>query len=88
MAHIVYRPHPDDPPAQQLIINGIDYSNEVYRDVELIETHPDEPEYSEVGLRVTFAVSRLDLGEDTDVQITDHLPEVAQRVEALKAWSK
>lgn len=58
MAHIVMRPHPERG-AHQIVINGVDYSNEIY----------DFPELAEVGLRVTFALSRLDLGDDADVDV-------------------
>lgn len=87
MAHIILRPHPENGPGTvQLIINGVDYSAEVFRGAELVEVG-DDPQFSEVGLRVTLAVSRLDLGDETDVEVTDHLPEVAERVQALRAWS-
>jgi len=82
MAHIIYRPHPDGPPAMEIIINGHDFSAEIFHGVELVSVG-DDPEFAEVGFRVTFAVSRLDLGGDADVQITDHLPSVAQRVNSL-----
>lgn len=78
MAHIVLRPGEAGLPVMQLIINGNDFSNETFRDLELVEV--GEGEYAEVGFRVTFAVSRLDLGGDEDIVVTDHLPEVAQRV--------
>lgn len=82
MAHIIYRPMTDNPTARQLIINGHDFTNEVFRDVELVEVG-DDPEFSEVGFRVTFGVGRLDLGGDEDVQVTDHLYAVAQRVRSM-----
>lgn len=82
MAHIVLTPHPDNPGATQLVINGIDFSNEAYRDVRLVQVG-DDPRFSWVGFQVTLAVSRLDLGGDVDVQITDHLPDVAQRVHSM-----
>lgn len=78
MAHIILRPKDGPGGELQLVINGIDYSNEVYRGVELVEVGDDE--YAEVGFRVTFVVSRLDLGGDDDIQVTDRFPEVAQRV--------
>jgi len=82
MAHVIYRPSPDGPPAMQLIINGLDFSNEVYADgVELVSVGDDE--FAEVGVKVTFALSRFDLGGDEDVQVTDRLPEVAQLVRSL-----
>lgn len=81
MSHVILRPKTDAPGALQLIINGVDYSNEIYRDFELVEVG-DDPSTSEVGFRVTFAVSRLDLGGDEDVRVTDHFRSVAQRVHA------
>lgn len=82
MAHIIYRPAAEGLPAKQIIINGHDFSHEIFDGVELVEVGED-PEMSEVGLRVTFAVSRLDLGGDEDVQVTDHLRSVAQRVRSM-----
>ena len=81
MAHIIYRPADGDSLARQVIINGHDFSNEVYRDMELVEVGEDD--YAEVGLRVTFVVSRLDLGGDQDVEITDHFPAVATAVRSM-----
>lgn len=81
MAHIIYRPSDVDPTARQLVINGHDFSMETFRGVELVEVGEDQ--FAEVGLRVTFVVSRLDLGGDEDVQVTDHLPSVAQRVRSM-----
>jgi hypothetical protein len=80
MAHIELRGQPGG--GQQIIINGIDFSREVFRGVELVEVG-DSPEFAEVGLRITLAVSRLDLDAEADVKITDHLPEVAQRVRSM-----
>lgn len=83
MAHIVYRRSMGGL-ARQIIINGVDYSHEVYAEpVELVEVGDNET--AEVGLRVTFAVSRLDLETDQDIQVTDHFPEVAQRVRSIAA---
>lgn len=81
MAHIIYRPAADGSIARQLIINGHDFSNETFRGVELVEVGEDE--FAEVGFCVTFAVSRLDLGGDEDVQVTDHMHSVAQRVRSM-----
>lgn len=67
---------------RQLVINGIDYSMEVFRDMEIVEVG-DDPEFAEVGLRVTFAVSRLDIETDVDVQLTDNVPTVAARVRSI-----
>ena len=88
MAHIQIRsPHPEEGAgAIQCIINGVDYSFELFHDMELV-TVGDDPAFAEVGLRVTFAVSQLDLGDETNVQITDRVPEVARRVEAIRAVS-
>lgn len=82
MAHIIYRPHSDAAGAMELFINGVDFTYEAFRDVELVSVG-DEP-FAEVGLRVTFAVSRLDLGGDVDVQITDRFPETAQLVHSMR----
>lgn len=66
----------------QLIIDGVDVTHTVFADVRLVEVG-HVPEFAEVGLQVTFAVSRLDLDNDTDVQVTDRLPVVAQRVRSM-----
>ena len=82
MAHISIQPI--DPTRSNLFINGVEFSKEVFRgSLELVEVPCADPEFAEVGLRVTFAVSRLDLGEDVDVQVTDRLREVAQRVRSV-----
>lgn len=80
MAHITYAPA--GAMARQLVINGVDFSREVFRDVKLVEIG-DDPETSEVGLQVTFAVSRLNLGDEVDVQVTDQFRSVAQRVRSI-----
>lgn len=82
MAHIVYRTNPDQNGAMQLLINGVDYSAEVYPDIQIVSVG-DDPRHAEVGVQVTFSLSRLDLGGDTDVVVTDRLPEVAQRVQSM-----
>lgn len=82
MAHIQYGPHPDGGPARRIIINGHDFSDETFAGVELVEVG-DDPEFAEVGFRVTFAVSRLDLGDDENVTVTDHFREIAQRVRSV-----
>jgi hypothetical protein len=83
MAHIqINQPHPDKG-YSQIIINGNDFSNEIFRGVELVEVGEDAA-FAQVGLRVTFAVSRLDLGDDINIQITDHLRSVAQRVRSTQ----
>lgn len=66
----------------QVLINGIDYSTELFRGFEIVEVG-DTPETAEVGLRVTFAVGRLDLDAETDVQLTDNVPAVAARVRSI-----
>ncbi|HET9501659.1 MAG TPA: hypothetical protein VFO98_15510 [Marmoricola sp.] len=81
MAHIILRPNAPERGVTQLVINGHDFSHEVTRDVELVSVGDDE--YAEVGFRVTFAVSRLDLGGDEDIVVTDHLRSVAQRVRSM-----
>lgn len=81
MAHIIYRPKADEPSVMELFINGVDFSMETYRGPELVEV--GEGLMSEVGFRVTFAVSRLDLGGNEDVVVTDHFPEAVQLVRSL-----
>ena len=80
MAHITF--DRADNGAYKLTINGVDLSTEVYNHPQLVEVG-DDPMFSEVGLQVTFAVSRLDLGGEEDVQITDHFRGVAQRVHTM-----
>lgn len=80
MAHIEIRRNKGG--QTQLVINGIDYSMEAFRDFELVEVG-DDPESAEVGFRVTFAVSRLDLDAEADVTITDHFRPVAARVRSM-----
>lgn len=81
MAHIIIRPVDKPGGPMELFINGVDFTNEVYRGVQLVEVGDDS--YAEVGLQVTFAVSRLDLGGDEDVQVTDRFRSVAQRVRSF-----
>lgn len=82
MAHIIFRPQNGKPGGpMQLIINDVDYTNEVFRDVRVVEV--GEYPYSEVGFQVTFALGRLDLDGDADVQVTNYLPVVAQRVRSM-----
>lgn len=69
--------------ATQLVINGVDVSMDVFHGVELVEVG-DDPTCAEVGLRVTFAVSKLDLETDADVKITDNFRSVAQRVRTVQ----
>ena len=66
----------------QMLINGVDVSHEVYRDFEIVEV--GDGEYAEVGFRVTFAVSRLDLDAESDVELTDHVPAVAAKVRSIR----
>lgn len=74
MAHVIIRPKGDGM-ATQIIINGVDFSMDVYAGhVNLVDVD------GQVGVQVTFALSRLDLGGDSDVQVTDRLYEVAQKV--------
>lgn len=84
MAHITLRPLADrhNAGAMELFINGIDFTNEVFRGVRLVEVG-DEPEFAEVGFQVTFAVTRIDLGGDEDLQVTDRFKSVAQRVRSM-----
>lgn len=79
MADITYR---RNGMAVELIVNGVDLTNETYRDVELVEVG-DEPEFSEVGLRITLVVSKLTLDTEEDIQVTDRLPVVAQQVRSI-----
>jgi hypothetical protein len=76
MAHIVLRPMENAHGATQILINGIDYSTEIYSDVQIVKMG-DEDGFGEVGLQATFVISRLDLGGDEDVRITNHVDEVA-----------
>lgn len=78
MADIVYRRKGG---AAQLIVNGVDLTMDVFADVELVEV--GEGLHAECGLRVTLAVSRLDLDQESDIEITDHFPAVAQRVRSI-----
>ena len=80
MAHITYRRKGE---CGQIIINGVDFSSEIYRGPELVEVG-DDPESAEVGFRVTFAVGRLDLDAETDIQVTDQFRDVAQRVRSIE----
>lgn len=63
--------------AIQMLINGVDFSMELFRDFEIVDHS------GVVGLRVTFAVGRLDLDAETDVQLTDNVPAVAARVRSI-----
>ena len=65
----------------QLLINGTDYSLEVYDDAQIVEV--GEGDTAEVGFRVTFVVSRLDLDNEADVVLTDHVLAVATRVRSM-----
>lgn len=80
MAHIEMRRQKAG--GMQLLINGIDYSEEVYNGAELVEV--GEGLNAEVGLRLTFAVGRLDIDNDADVEITDRLPAVATQVRSMQ----
>lgn len=81
MAHIEIRGQYGEP--QQIVINGIDFSSEIYRGVELVSVGKADSPFAEVGLRLIFAVGRLDIDTEVDVPITDHLPAVAQRVASI-----
>lgn len=82
MAHIQIRRKGGRSIPTQLIIDGVDVTQEVYRDLELVEVG-DDPEWAEVGLRVTFVVSRLDLDHEADVVVTDQFRSVATRVRSM-----
>jgi len=82
MAHIEIR-NLNEFGGTQLVINGVDFTKDTYRGIQLVEVCPEAPEFAEVGLQVTFVVSRLDLDNEADVQITDRLPSVATRVRSM-----
>jgi len=83
MAHIEIRNLSSKGGAGEIIINGVDFSMETYADgIQLVEVG-DDPDFAEVGLQVTFVVSRLDIDNEADVQVTDRLPVVAQRVRSV-----
>lgn len=73
---------PECGPGIQVLINGVDYSMEVFRDFEIVEVG-DDPAFAEVGFRVTFAVSRLGIDTVEDVELTDHVPAVAAKVRSM-----
>ena len=79
MAHIELKGQPGG--GQSLIINGTDFSHEVFAGVEIVEVGE---QVAVVGLRVTFAVSRLDLDTEADVLLTDQVPAVAARVRSMQ----
>jgi hypothetical protein len=78
MADIVYR---RKGVRRQLIVNGMDLTNEVYDGVELVEV--GEGEWAEAGFRITLAVSKLTLDTEEDIYIPDNFPSVAQRVRSM-----
>ena len=80
MAQIILRsPHPvEGRGARQLVINGLDVSHDVYEDIELVKVG-DKPESQEVGLRVTFALSTLELNGNEAV-VTDQFDAIAWQV--------
>ena len=65
----------------QLIINGVDYSMEAMPDFEIVEV--GEGDVALVGFRVTLLVGRLDLNDESEVDLTDHVPVVAARVRSM-----
>lgn len=82
MAEIILRtPHPTEGRnSSQLIINGQDVSFDVLNDIELVKVGSDEhPESQEVGLRVTFALSRLEINGN-DATVTDRFDVVARQI--------
>lgn len=85
MAHIVLRPREGG--GNELFINGVDFSYEVYNGVELVQVG-DEDWCAEIGFRVTFVVSRLDIGGNVDVPLTDHFPEATALVSAATKVSE
>lgn len=66
----------------QLLVNGVDLSFEVFRDIELVEVGED-PEWAEIGLRITLGVSQLSIDNEANVRLTDHLPEAAAKVRSF-----
>ena len=81
MANIEINHHPKKP-CTQLIVNGMDLTNEVFREgIELVGV--GEGAGAEVGLRFTIAVSKLSLDGEADIQITDRFRPVAQRVRSI-----
>lgn len=81
MAHIELR-RKNGRPEKQLVINGEDVTMDVYSEgMGLVEV--GEGPFAEVGFQVTFVVSRFDLDNEVDVDLTDHLPAVATRVRSI-----
>ena len=83
MAPIQIRKNPDDG-TDQLLIDGVDYSNGVFANVRLVEVG-DDPEFSEVGVQITFAVSLVDF--DPECLTADERPYVKVLTEVQKALS-
>lgn len=84
MAHISIRRQ--DGGWHQITINGTDFSMEVYDgSLDLVEvgSEPGSP-HNEIGLRLTLAIGQLDIDNDTDVPLTDHLAVAATRVRSLQ----
>lgn len=80
MANIQIRPAGNG--AYQIVINGIDYSHDIYNEgLQLVRV--GEGERAEVGLQVILAVSRLTLGDEQDIVVTDQFESVAQRVHSI-----
>lgn len=80
MAHIILRVPGPDGDLGQLIINGVDVSQDVMRDFELVRCG-EEP-YAEVGFRVTYALASLEInGEDTVV--TDQFEKIEHQIAQL-----
>ena len=80
MANISIRPTGTNPGVCQIIINGVDFSREIYREGMRLVRVGQHEEFAEVGLQVTFAVTQLDLGDEQDIVVTDQFRSVAQRV--------
>lgn len=88
MAHIVYRPSPDGAPAMQLIINGIDFSMDVYAEgVEIVDMAKYEGDPQTIGLRVTFALDSAEFGGEAsppDSGLSAAIAETGRLCEAIR----
>jgi hypothetical protein len=76
MAHIIYRPGPEMG-TMQLIINGVDYSRDVYDNIEIVHVG-DDPLASDVGLRVTFALGEVEFGGNAPAETCRFESEMAR----------
>lgn len=84
MAHIIYRPASEGAPAMQLVINGIDFSADVYAEgVELVDMSRYEGEPQVMGLRVTFALDGAEFGGSTPTEVSQFRAEIDAAVRAI-----